>query len=78
MSTIEKNVKWQTFRTGAVVGVVGSTISMLSNEVMRTPLGFSPMNFKNIVKVGIVSGLSTIGVMWGYDEYKEWKDKKPT
>ena len=60
----EKYVKWQTFGTGALVGVVGSTISMLSNEVIRTPLGFSPMSFKNVVKVGIVSGLSTMGVMW--------------
>ena len=28
---------------------------------------------KNAVKVGIVSGLSTMGVMWGYDEFKDWK-----
>ena len=72
MSTVEKYAKWQTFGTGAAVGLVGSTISMLSNEIIRTPLGFSPMSIKKVVKVGLVSGLSTMGVMWGYDEYKNW------
>ena len=31
---IEKDAKWQTFGTGAAVGLVGSTISMLSNEIL--------------------------------------------
>ena len=64
----KKTSKWKTYGTGAAVGIVGSITSMLSNEILRVPLGYSPLSFKNFFKVGIVSGLSTMGVMAGYDE----------
>ena len=74
----EKTSNWKTFGTGAVVGIVGSITSMLSNEIIRVPLGYSPLSFKNFFKVGIVSGLSTMGVMVGYDEAMVmWKKEKP-
>ena len=63
-----KTSKWKTFGTGAAVDIVGSISSMLSNVIFHLPLGYSPLSFKNFFKVGIVSGLSTMGVMAGYDE----------
>ena len=74
----EKTSKWKTFGTGAAVGIVGSITSMLSYEILRLTLGYSPLSFKNFFKVGIVSGLSTMGVMAGYDEAMVmWEKKRP-
>lgn len=63
-----KSSKLKTFAGGAAVGITGSIASMLSNKIFNTALGFSPLSFKNFFKVGLVSGLSTMGVIAGYDE----------
>ena len=68
MSSHVKTGKWKSFGGGAAVGLTGSIASMLSSEVFETPLGFSPWSFKNFFKVGIVSGLSKMGVIAAYDE----------
>lgn len=73
----EKMSKLKTFGTGAAVGLVGSIASGISNEVFRTPLGYSPLTFKNFFKVGIISGLSTMGEIAKYDEAMAlWKKEK--
>ena len=73
----EKMSKLKTFGTGAAVGVVASITPMLSNEIIRVPLGYSQLSFKNFFKVGIVSGLSTMVVIAGYDEAMViWKKER--
>ena len=48
---------------GLAIGVVGGSISMISNEVFHTPLGYSPTSVKNLAKVSVATGVSTIGVI---------------
>ena len=72
----DKTHKLKTLGSGVLIGVVGSTISAASNEFLHVPLAFSPMSFKNFLKVAVVSGLSTMGVVWGIEEIKEWKDSR--
>ena len=66
--TTHKMSKLKTFGTGPAVGLVGSIASGISSEVFHTPLGYSPLSFKNFFKVGAISGLSTMGVIVAYDE----------
>ena len=77
LGTHEKMDKLKVFGTGAAVGLVGSIASGISSEVFRTPLGYSPLSIKNFFKAGIISGLSTMGVIAGYDEAMVlWKGEK--
>ena len=76
MSGRERTSKRASLGAGALVGVFGSIISKISREFLNTPLGYSPMSFKSTLQVVAVSGISTVGVVWGIDEYKDWKSKK--
>ena len=42
------------------LGVLTSGISALSSEVFNVPLDFSPFNIKNVLKVGILCGGTTV------------------
>ena len=52
---------------GAVFGISTSVISGLSNELIRQPLGFSPLSIKNLLKVGVLSG-GTLGTAFAIDD----------
>ena len=73
----EKMSKMKTFGTGVGVGLVGSISSGMFHEVFNTSLGYLPLSLKNFLKVGITSGLSTMGVIAAYDEFMAWKKGKP-
>ena len=68
---LDKSNKWKYFGTGALIGIMGSTISMLSKEIVNTPLGYSPMGVKNVVKVGVCTGVTTTGMMVQKDELSD-------
>lgn len=53
----------KTAGVGALVGITTSLVSWASNEIFHQPLGFSPVSFKNIIKVGLVSGATLTGVI---------------
>ena len=55
---------------GAAFGITTSLLSGLSNEVVKQPLGFSPLSLKNLLKVGALSG-GTFPVLVVADE--KWK-----
>ena len=55
--------KWEALWTGALIGITGSTISMISNKIINRPLGYGPMGIKNFVWVGITTGVSMMGVI---------------
>ena len=48
--------------SGAAFGITTSLLSGLSNELVKAPLGFSPLTLKNVLKVGILSGLTATGL----------------
>ena len=48
--------------TGAVFGITTSVLSGLSNDLVKVPLGFSPLSFKNLIKVGVISGATAAGI----------------
>ena len=55
---------------GAAFGITTSILSGLSNELVKVPLGFSPLTAKNVLKVGVVSGGTTAALLaleenWG-------------
>ena len=55
---------------GAGFGITTSLLSGLSNALVKAPLGFSPLILKNVLKVGVLSGGTTIGIFliddkWG-------------
>ena len=71
--------KLKTFGTGVGVGLLRSLSSHIFSSVFNTSLGYSPLGIKNFFKVGITSGLSTMGVIAVYDELATYlkKKKKP-
>ena len=49
--------------SGAAFGITTSLLSGLSNELVKAPLGFSPLTLKNLLKVGVLSGLTGAGII---------------
>ena len=66
-----------TLGTGVAIGVVGSTLSMIFDELLKIKLGYSSMSCKNFLKVSITSGATTLAVVYGIDEIKKQIDKIP-
>ena len=48
---------------GAAFGITTALLSGLSKELVNVPLGFSPLSAKNVLKVGVVSGGTTAGLL---------------
>ena len=48
---------------GAGFGITTSLLSGLSNALVKAPLGFSPLTLKNVLKVGILSGGTAVGII---------------
>ena len=55
--------KWEALWTGAFIRVTGSKISMISNKITNTSLGYGPMSIKTIALVGVGTGISMMGVI---------------
>ena len=65
---------WGSLGTGVAIGVVGSTLSMISDELLRVKFGYSSMSIKNVIKVSITSAVTTLAVLYGLDEIKKQMD----
>ena len=61
--------------TGIAIGMVGSTLSMISEEPLKIKLGYSSMSVKNFIKVSITSGATSLAVVYGFDKIKRELDK---
>ena len=59
--------KWKSLGTGALIGITASTISAIGGAAGAS-LGYSPMGFKNFVKVAITTGVSSVLVFVIHDE----------
>ena len=68
--------KMKTFGTRVGVGLVGSLTSGMFHSLFNTTFGYSPLSLKNFLKVGLTSGISTMGVIATYDELMAWKKKE--
>ena len=66
--------KMKIFLKGAGIGITGSIVSMLSREITGKQLGYSPMTIGSTAKVALVSGFSTLGFLYGYDQIEGWKN----
>ena len=65
---------WGMLGTGVAMGLTGMGISTLSQELIGHKLGYGRMSFKNVFKIAISSGLTTVGVMYAIDRIdKEMK-----
>ena len=71
----EKMSKINTFGAGVGIGLLGSLTSQLFHSIFNISLGYSPMGIKNLFKVGISSGLSTLAVTAAYDEIQVYRKK---
>ena len=58
---------------GAGTALTASVISTLSKEAINTDWGYSPISVKNTVKVGILSAVSSVLVITGYDKFEQWR-----
>ena len=63
------------FPIGACIGVVGMGLSTLSQELFNVKLGYDRFGFKNVFKVVISSGLTTMVVIKTADAIYEKMDK---
>ena len=68
--------KLNTFGAGVGIGLLGSLTSQLSHSLFGTSLGYCPLGIKNLFKVGISSGLSTLAVTALYDEIQTMRKKE--
>ena len=55
---------------GAGFGITTSLLSGLSNALVKAPLGFSPLNLKNVLKVRVLSGGTTVGIFLIDDKWR--------
>lgn len=53
--------------TGAVIGVVGMSLSGISEAICRTKLGYEHFGFLNLIKVGVITGASSSLVLFMHD-----------
>ena len=49
--------------SGAAFAITLSVLSCISHEALNFPLGFSPLTLKNLVKVGVLGGLTGAGII---------------
>ena len=68
--------KWKTFGAGVGVGLLGSLSSQIFHSLFNTNLGYSPLGIKNLFKVGVCSGFSTLAITALYDEAMAYKNEK--
>lgn len=64
---MRSETKWESLGTGALIEITASTLSAIGGAA-GVPLGYSPMGFKNFFKVGITTGLASVGVFVIHDE----------
>ena len=55
---------------GVGFGITTSLLSGLSNSLVKAPLGFSPLTLKNVLKVGVLSGETAVGIVAIDDKWK--------
>ena len=67
--------KMKIFLKGAGIGITGSVLSAVSGRVSGSRLGYSPMTLESTFKVALVSGVSTLAFMAGYDYVEGWQRK---
>ena len=58
------------FIAGSVIGITGMIISSLSQELCGHKLGYGKIGVRNVFKITLSSGLTTVLVMKGA-EYKK-------
>ena len=58
---------------GAGVGIVGSLISGASHWLGGPKLGFSQPSLKNIIGVGVSTGVASLVLGVGIDQYEKWE-----
>lgn len=68
---MSSETKLKSLGTGALIGVVGMSISGITDAVARTKLGYEPFGFINLLKVGVMTGVSSSAVLFLHD--KVWE-----
>ena len=59
---------WGTLGTGIAIGIVGSTFSTLTDELLNVKMGYSHVSFKNRFKITFPSGATTLAVVYGINK----------
>ena len=76
MEDYTTNKKLKNFGMGAGIGIAGSILSMLSKELTKRQLGYSPMTIGSTVKVALASGISTLAFLAAVDYIEAGNKKK--
>lgn len=69
--------KTASFVSGIGIGIAASTLSAITGAA-GIPLGYSPIGLKNLLKVGITTGTSSLLVFMLHDKLIEMIWKKNT
>ena len=75
---MSSETKMKSFGTGALIGVGGMALSGLSNSVCRTKLGYEQIGVENLIKVGVLTGLSSGLVLFAMEKLNIWKGAQRT
>ena len=71
---MSSETKMRSFGTGALIGVVGMSLSGLSEAVCRTKLGYEHFGLVNLIKVGVLTGGSSALVLFSRNLAQEKHD----
>lgn len=68
---MSSDTKLMSLRTGALIGVIGMSVSGLSNAAFGAKLGYKQFGFVNLIKVGVITGGSSALVLFLNDNVWE-------
>ena len=73
---MSSDTKLKSLGTGALIGVVGMSISGITDACAKTRLGYELFGFVNLLKVGLMTGASSAAVLFLHDKVWEKITKK--
>ena len=68
---MSSETKTRSLGTGALIGVLGMSVSGISDAVCKTKLGYEQFGFINLLKVGLITGGSSAIVLFLHDKVFE-------
>lgn len=68
---MSSETKLKSLWSGALIGIVGMSISGVSDAVCRTKLGYEQFGFVNLLKVGVITGGSSAIILFLHDKVFE-------
>ena len=68
---MSSETKMKSLGTGAIIGVIGMSVSGISDAVFKTRLGYEKFGFVKLLQVGFITGISSASVLFFHE--KVWE-----